>query len=165
MYGLTDSRKLQSRLLSNWKYIPIEVAPIAANRVLTKLVELGSIKPTIRLSLVSSTTTTAPTTTTTTGSSAGPLKTDQDFYIIDAPFPTLLTKADVAAGKDGTGKNGVWEVEALARAIKEIAGVLEVGIFAGLTGPQARALGGIGGQKPVAAYFGMPDGSVSVRTV
>lgn len=92
----------------------------------------------------------------------GPLKTDQDFFIIDAPFQTLLTKADVA-GKEGTGKGGIWEVHELARAIKQVAGVLEVGIFSGFTGPQARANGGVGGQKPVAAYFGMPDGSVSDR--
>jgi ribose 5-phosphate isomerase A len=77
----------------------------------------------------------------------------------------LLTKADVAAGKDGSGKGGIWEVDTLARAIKQIAGVLEVGIFSGLTGPQAQALGGIGGQKPIAVYFGMPDGSISVRKV
>ncbi|PKX95281.1 ribose-5-phosphate isomerase RKI1 [Aspergillus novofumigatus IBT 16806] len=144
---VADSRKLQTRLLTNWKYVPIEVAPIAAPRVLTKLRELGSIQPAIRLS----------------GTSKGPLKTDQDFYIIDAPFPPLLTKADVAAGKDGNGKGGIWEVDALAQAIKMIAGVLEVGIFSGVTGPQAQALGGIGGQKPIAAYFGMPDGTVSVR--
>lgn len=144
----TDSRKLQHRLLSGWKYIPIEVAPIAANRVLTRLKELGSIGPAVRAS---------------SADAARPLKTDQDFYIIDAPFATLLTQADVAAGQDGTGKNGVWEVNALAQAIKQVPGVLEVGIFSGLTGPQAQAAGGIGGQRPVAAYFGMPDGSVSVR--
>lgn len=144
----TDSRKLQPRLLTNWKFIPIEVAPFAAYRVLHKLEELGSIKPVIRVNA---------------SPSEGPLRTDQDFFIIDAPFPTLLTKADVAAGKDGSGTAGVWEVETLARKIKMIAGVLEVGIFSGLTGPQAAAVGGIGGQKPVAAYFGMPDGTVSVR--
>ncbi|KAL4819653.1 ribose 5-phosphate isomerase A-domain-containing protein [Aspergillus spinulosporus] len=145
---VADSRKLQSRLLSNWKYIPIEVAPIAAKRVLTALRRLGSINPVLRPQ---------------TGSKLGPLKTDQDFYIIDAPFPTLLTKADIAAGKDGSGKDGIWEVDTLSLAIKQIPGVLEVGIFSGVTGPQAQALGGIGGQKPVAAYFGMPDGSVQVR--
>ncbi|CBF86858.1 ribose 5-phosphate isomerase A-domain-containing protein [Aspergillus tetrazonus] len=145
---VADSRKLQSRLLSNWKYIPIEVAPIAAKRVLPALRQLGSINPVLRPQ---------------TGSKLGPLKTDQDFYIIDAPFPTLLTKADVAAGKDGSGKDGIWEVDALSLAIKQIPGVLDVGIFSGVTGPQAQALGGIGGQKPVAAYFGMPDGSVQVR--
>ncbi|KAL2222254.1 ribose 5-phosphate isomerase A-domain-containing protein [Thermoascus aurantiacus ATCC 26904] len=145
---VADSRKLQSRLLTGWKYIPVEVAPIAARRVLAKLRELGSINPVIRLAA---------------GSKDGPLKTDQDFYIIDAPFPQLLLPADVAAGKDGSGKAGVWEVNALSQAIKQIAGVLEVGIFSGMTGPQAQAAGGIGGQRPVAAYFGMPDGTVTVR--
>jgi len=148
MLTRTDSRKLQSRLLTGWKYIPVEVAPIAARRVLSKLRELGSINPVIRLAA---------------GSKDGPLKTDQDFYIIDAPFPQLLLPADVAAGKDGSGKAGVWEVNALSQAIKQIAGVLEVGIFSGMTGPQAQAAGGIGGQRPVAAYFGMPDGTVTVR--
>lgn len=144
----TDSRKLQSRLLTNWKYIPIEVAPIAAYRVVRKLTELGSIKPTIRLSSTAK---------------EGPLKTDQGFFIIDAPFPPLLVPSDVQAGKDGSGAAGIWEVNALSQKIKAIPGVLEVGIFSGVTGPQAQAVGSIGGQKPVAAYFGMPDGSVSVR--
>lgn len=143
-----DSRKLQSRLLTNWKYIPIEVAPIAAYRVLNKLLELGAIDPVIR---------------TNKDLKQGPLKTDQDFFLIDAPFKPLLTKADVANGQDGSGKDGVWEVNALAREIKQITGVLDVGIFSGLTGPEATAAGGVGGQRPVAAYFGMPDGSVSVR--
>ncbi|KAL4923924.1 ribose-5-phosphate isomerase RKI1 [Aspergillus undulatus] len=145
---VADSRKLQSRLLSIWKYIPIEVAPMAAKRVLTALKKLGSIEPALRAQV---------------GSKEGPLKTDQDFYIIDAPFPQLLTKSDVAAGQDGSGKGGIWEVETLSVAIKQIPGVLDVGIFSGVTGPQAQAAGGIGGQKPVAAYFGMPDGSVQVR--
>jgi ribose 5-phosphate isomerase A len=74
----------------------------------------------------------------------------------------MLTQADVAAGKV-SGQNGVWEVNELSKKIKEIGGVLDVGIFSGLTGPQAAAAGGIGGQRPVAAYFGMPDGSVAVR--
>lgn len=143
-----DYRKLQNRLMTGWKYVPIEVAPIASRRVLTKLKELGSIDPVVRLSA---------------SPKEGPLKSDQDFFIIDAPFKALLTKSDVAAGKVGNGKDGVWEVEALARLIKGIVGVLDVGIFFGPTGPQARAQGGIGGQKPVAAYFGMSDGSVSVR--
>ncbi|KAL5364923.1 ribose 5-phosphate isomerase A-domain-containing protein [Aspergillus floccosus] len=150
---VADSRKLQSRLLSNWKYIPIEVAPIAAHRVLSALKELGSINPVIRV----------PPGTSQELPKQGPLKTDQGFFIVDAPFQTLLTQGDVAAGKDGSGKGGVWEVDALSRAIKQIPGVLDVGIFSGVTGPQAQAAGGIGGQKPIAAYFGMPDGSVSVR--
>ncbi|KAL2830562.1 hypothetical protein BDW59DRAFT_141104 [Aspergillus cavernicola] len=145
---VADSRKLQSRLLSNWKYVPIEVAPIAAGRVLPALRLLGSNQPAIRLQ---------------PGSKDVPSRTDQGFFIIDAPFPTLLTKADVASGKDGSGESGVWEVDALSWAIKQIPGVLDVGIFSGVTGPQAQALGDIGGQKPIAAYFGMPDGSVSIR--
>lgn len=75
----------------------------------------------------------------------------------------MLIKADLEAGQDGDGKDGVWAVSVLASKVKEIAGVLEVGVFHGLTGPQATAAGGIGGQRPVAAYFGMADGSVSVR--
>ena len=70
----------------------------------------------------------------------------------------MLIKGDLEAGQDGNGKDGVW-----ARKINEIVGVLEVGIFQGLTGPQASASGGIGGQRPVAAYFGMADGTVAVR--
>ncbi|KAJ5718434.1 hypothetical protein N7488_004080 [Penicillium malachiteum] len=143
----SDSRKLQSRLLTNWKYIPIEVAPMAAYRVLNKLKELGSVDPVIRMN---------------PDEKEGPRKTDQDFFLIDAPFPVTLTQSDVAAGKV-SGKDGVWEVNELSNKIKEIVGVLDVGIFSGLTGPQATAAGGVGGQRPVAAYFGMPDGSVSVR--
>lgn len=109
---------------------------------------LGSVNPVIRTNI---------------DPKQGPLKTDQDFFIVDAPFPPMLTRADVALGQDGSGKGGIWEVDQLAREIKGIAGVLEVGIFSGLTGPQATAAGGVGGQRPVAAYFGMPDGSVSVR--
>jgi hypothetical protein len=96
-------------------------------------------------------------------SKAGPIKTDQDFFIVDAPFPQLLIASDVAAGKDGSGKDGVWEVQALTKAIKQIPGVLEVGIFHGLTGPEATKYGVKGGQRPVACYFGMQDGTVTVR--
>jgi len=94
----------------------------------------------------------------------GPIKTDQGFYIVDAPFPKLLVESDVAQGADSSREKGVWEVQALAKAINNIQGVLEVGLFCGLTGPQARAAGAPGGQKPVAAYFGMPDGTVTVKT-
>ncbi|PIG82092.1 ribose 5-phosphate isomerase A [Aspergillus arachidicola] len=131
---VADSRKLQSRLLSNWKYIPIEVAPIAASRVLGELRELGSISPALRLNTTAPEGAPKPT----------PLKTDQAFNIIDAPFKTLLTKQ-------------------ILQPDKMIPGVLDVGIFSGETGPQAQARGGTGGQKPIAAYFGMPDGSVSIR--
>ena len=94
---------------------------------------------------------------------AGPIKTDQDFFIVDAPFPQLLMASDVAAGQDGSGANGVWEVETLAMAIKAIHGVLDVGIFTGPTGPEASKYGVVGGQRPVACYFGMADGTVTVR--
>jgi ribose 5-phosphate isomerase A len=148
-----DFRKLQSHLLTAWPSIPIEVAPIAAPSVLTALKALGSTEPKIRSNpLVKS----------------GPLKTDQDFYIIDAPFPKpLLTDADLAAGGHGKGdgSDGTWAVQALADAINGITGVLEVGIFSGLDGIKATELGQEGkGQKPVQVYFGMEDGSVEVRT-
>lgn len=112
------------------------------------------------------------------------MKTDQDFFIIDAPFPRLLTSSDLKStsastpgntdsvsnsGADsdsrpeGRGKDGLWQVERLANAIKSIEGVLEVGIFSGRTGPEAIEAGTVGGQRPVACYFGMADGSVTVR--
>ena len=95
---------------------------------------------------------------------AGPIKTDQDFFIIDAPFPhPLLTAADLANGQEGDGIDGVWEVEKLARTIKDINGVLAVGLFCGPTGPEAKAAEVVGGQRPIACYFGMPDGSVTLR--
>ncbi|KKY27455.1 putative ribose 5-phosphate isomerase a [Phaeomoniella chlamydospora] len=146
---VADYRKLQPRLLTKWPTIPIEVAPLAAREVQSRLKALGSPKPVIREGNMAK---------------AGPLKTDQDFFIIDAPFPPLLTASDVAAGKDGSGRNGIWQVELLAQKIRGTHGVLEVGIFAGPTGPEARAAGVIGGEKPVACYFGMEDGSVTVRT-
>jgi ribose 5-phosphate isomerase A len=105
---------------------------------------------------------------------SGPLKTDQDFFILDAPFPALLTSADVEAGKGkGDGSDGTWEVNNISKAIKGLTGVLEVGIFAGLNGIDAQALrekgqsteAVRGGQKPVAVYFGMADGSIKVRTI
>ena len=94
---------------------------------------------------------------------AGPIQTDQGFYIIDAPFKSLLTASDVKAGKDGSGKDGVYDVATLAHKIKAISGVLEVGLFFGPTGDETQATGGQGGQKPVAVYFGLEDGEVRVR--
>lgn len=144
-----DYRKAQSRLLTGWPTVPIEVAPLAARRVISRLAAIGSPDPVLRQSVITS---------------EGPVKTDQGFFIVDAPFPKLLLPSDVQGGQDGSGKNGVWEVEALGKAINLIEGVLEVGIFSGPNGPQAQAAGDVGGQKPVAAYFGMEDGSVSART-
>ncbi|KAF2188292.1 ribose 5-phosphate isomerase [Zopfia rhizophila CBS 207.26] len=155
---VADYRKNQARLLTKWLTIPIEVAPISVPTVLYSLRTLGSPNPKVRTTLLAK---------------SGPLKTDQDFFIIDAPFPTLLTSADVAAGKGkGDGSDGKWEVNKLSQAIKELTGVLEVGIFSGMNGVEAadlRAREGarsavVGGQKPVAVYFGMQDGSVQVRT-
>ena len=155
---VADHRKLQPRLLTKWPTIPIEVEPLAVSAVLASLRDLGSTGPEIRAGAQEKT---------------GPLKTDQDNYIIDAPFPSLLLPQDVSkSGSSGSteqetkgdGKDGVWEVQKLAREIKLIEGVLSVGIFSGENGEEAAARGvHVGGQKPVAAYFGMQDGSVVVR--
>ena len=84
-----------------------------------------------------------------------------------------MTRKDVKDGKGkGDGSDGTWEVNAIAKAIKGLTGVLEVGIFSGLDGDAAQALRAesgekdavSGGQVPVAVYFGMQDGSVVVRT-
>ena len=96
---------------------------------------------------------------------AGPLKTDQSNYIVDAPFPTLLLPSDIKGSEDGRSKDGKWEVETLAKEIKMIEGVLSVGLFVGFNGEEAAAKGlKKGGQKPIAAYFGMQDGDVFIRT-
>lgn len=167
---VADHRKLQPRLLSKWKTIPIEVEPLAANTVLSALERLGSTGPVLREGPLSK---------------AGPIKTDQDNFIIDAPFSTLLLQADLPPGQQmisprvkgegveglgmingevGRGKGGQWLVEELAREIKLIEGVLSVGLFCGVNGEEVLAKGGSsGGQKPVAAYFGMPNGDVVIR--
>lgn len=105
------------------------------------------------------------------------MKTDQDNFIVDAPFPTLLLARDIQsspspsspsdgkANADDKGKDGKWEVETLAREIKLLEGVLSVGLFVGFNGEQAAERGmKTGGQKPVAAYFGMEDGGVVIRS-
>lgn len=151
---VADHRKLQSRLLTKWPTIPIEAEPKSARQVMARLRVLGSRSasgtgPFIREGAITK---------------AGPIKTDQDFFIIDAPFPQpLLTGSDLEAGKTIDGSKGIWDVEELARTIKDINGVLAVGLFCGPTGPEAEAAGVIGGQRPVACYFGMEDGSVEVR--
>ena len=155
---VADYRKRQDRLLTNWPTIPIEVAPLAQRKVAAALRLLGSTSPKLRTTLLDK---------------SGPLKTDQNFFIIDAAFPALLTSADIQAGKGkGDGSDGTWEVNNISKAIKSLTGVLEVGIFSGLDGIEAQALrakDGVstkvtGGQKPVAVYFGMADGSIKVRT-
>ena len=134
--------------MTNWPSIPIEVAPISQATVMRQLRILGSTDPVLREHAIAKT---------------GPIQTDQGFYIIDAPFKPLLTAADVKAGADPSGKDGVYDVPTLARKIKTISGVLEVGLFCGMTGDEAQAAGGQGGQKPVAVYFGLEDGGVSSR--
>jgi len=151
---VADFRKDVPRLLTNWPYIPVEVAPISLKSVIHALKALGSPDPVMRSLEVLK---------------EGPLKTDQDFFIVKAPFPPLLLAQDdkSEAGKmqkTTAGLEGkVWHVEELATKIKQITGVLDVGIFTGENGPQAMAAGGQGGQKPIAVYFGMEDGSVKVK--
>lgn len=147
---VADYRKLQPRLLTAWKAIPIEIAPFAAPAIKRTLITLGSPSPTIRQG----------------GSAkAGPVVTDNGMWIIDAPFPSLKLARDLADGDKGDGAKGTWEVHALGRRLKELVGVLEVGLFYGRNGMQVAAAGEEGGgQKPVAAYFGMEDGEVEVRT-
>ena len=151
---VADHRKLQPRLLSSWPTIPIEVEPLAARVIMHQLRLMGSPDPVIREGVINK---------------AGPIKTDQDNYIVDAPFgtPLLLQKeagdgtgSSVRGGKDGVA----WEVQALAREIKMLTGVVEVGLFYGMNGQQAQKIGaGAAGQKPVAVYFGMEDGGVLRR--
>lgn len=83
---------------------------------------------------------------------------------MDAPFPPLLLESDIKGDIKGLGENGQWEVHSLARRLKRIVGVLDVGLFHGRNGIQVAASGEEGGgQKPVAAYFGMENGEVEVR--
>lgn len=145
---IADFRKAQKRLLTQWPTIPIEVAPIAQASVIRELKAIGSPNPMLREHSLSKT---------------GPIQTDQSFYIVDAPFNTLLTRKDVEGGKDGSGRDGIWDVDTLATRIKDINGVLEVGLFHGMNGEEAQALGLTGGQKPIAVYFGMENGEITVQ--
>ncbi|EMC91715.1 hypothetical protein BAUCODRAFT_116659 [Baudoinia panamericana UAMH 10762] len=135
---IADYRKDQKRLCTKWKTVPIEVAPIAHASVLRELKLIGSPDAALREHALAKT---------------GPIQTDQSFYIIDAPFKQLLTSMD----------DGVWDVDSLAKRIKSINGVLEVGLFHGMNGYQTQKAGLQGGQKPVAVYFGLEDGEVLVR--
>ncbi|ESZ95399.1 hypothetical protein SBOR_4255 [Sclerotinia borealis F-4128] len=147
---VADFRKLQPRLLTSWKAIPIEIAPLAAPTIKRILITLGSPDPKIRQG----------------GSAkAGPVVTDNGMWIIDAPFPKLLIHSDLKGHDKGDGENGTWEVHNLGRRLKRIVGVLETGLFHGRNGGQVANAGEEGGgQKPVAAYFGMEDGNVEIRT-
>jgi ribose 5-phosphate isomerase A len=144
---VADFRKLSPRLGTAWKKgIPIEVLPMAAPRVLDELKRMGSQNPRIRPGLPGK---------------AGAIVTDNGLWIIDAPFAPLLLSKDTESGSQtGTGSNGVWTVDALADGLIKIPGVAEIGLFYGMNGLQIAS----GAQKPVAAYFGMADGTVEVRT-
>ncbi|EFQ30671.1 ribose 5-phosphate isomerase A [Colletotrichum graminicola] len=148
---VADYRKLSSRLLTNWKAIPIEVLPMSAPDVLDRLTALGAVKPLVRPG--------AP-------GKAGEVVTDNGMWLIDAPFPQLLLPQDLTdASSQQLGRNsaGAWEVSALAKELLMIPGIVEIGIFHGINGLQAAQAGKEGlAQKPVAAYFGMEDGSVKV---
>ena len=156
IHFFTDHRKLQPRLLTKWPTIPVEVEPLSTQSVLSTLHNLGSPNPQLRMGH---------------SEKSGPLKTDQDNFIVDAPFPTpLATKKNTSATttakgiSDAKGEKGEWDVETLATQIKGIEGVLSVGLFCGVNGQQALNLKlGRGGQKPVVAYFGMQDGRVIKR--
>lgn len=145
-----DYRKLSPRLLNAWPSIPIEIAPLAAPTIKRILITLGSPDPKIRQG----------------GSAkAGPVVTDNGMWIMDAPFRPLWITSDLKDGVKGDGSNGVWEVHQLGRRLKRIVGVLEVGLFHGRNGVQVANSGEEGGgQKPIAAYFGMENGEVEVRT-
>ncbi|KAK0717875.1 ribose 5-phosphate isomerase-like protein [Lasiosphaeria miniovina] len=145
---VADFRKLSPRLGTNWKKgIPIEVLPMAAPRVLDELKQMGSHNPRIRPGLPGK---------------AGAIVTDNGLWIIDAPFmPLHLLKDSSESGiQAGNGDNGVWAVDALADRLIKIPGVAEIGLFYGKNGLQVES----GGQKPVAAYFGMADGTVEVKS-
>ncbi|PHH70546.1 hypothetical protein CDD80_5940 [Ophiocordyceps camponoti-rufipedis] len=147
--AVADYRKQSARLCSTWKTIPLEVLPIAAPLVLGRLKALGSANATVRSGLPGK---------------AGECVTDNGMWIIDAPFPPLLLQRDVTAAVAGKGHDGVWEVNTLAKELVSIPGIVEIGLFHGFDGDQGSQLGReLQAQKPVAAYFGMPDGQVQVQ--
>lgn len=144
-----DSRKQSPRLCTKWKTIPIEVLPLAAPDVLNRLGAMGSPGAVVRSGLPSK---------------AGECVTDNGMWIIDAPFSPLLLAKDLTAAADGKGAKGAWEVGALAAELLSIPGIVEIGLFHGFNGEQAVGLGKqLQAQKPVAAYFGMPNGEVHVQ--
>ncbi|KAI0548323.1 ribose 5-phosphate isomerase A [Xylaria curta] len=142
---VADSRKKADRLLTNWGYVPVEVSPVAAELVRQALIDLGSKDPVIRFA----------------GSTSTYLVTDNHNYLIDAPFPTLLLNSQAELIDPA---KGLWTPDALAAKIRGILGVLEVGIFSGLTGPQATAAGpDVEGVRPVKIYYGKTDGGFETQ--
>ncbi|KAK8129048.1 NagB/RpiA/CoA transferase-like protein [Apiospora sp. TS-2023a] len=139
---VADYRKRVPNLLTGWPGIPVEVTREETELVRLWLVKKGSRKPYVRSGLPGK---------------AGPVVTDNGCHIIDAPFPPLLLNSE--REREDHSK-GLYTVESLLREIESIKGVYSVGIFTGLTGPEAREQQTNGGQKPVMVYFGMEDGSV-----
>ncbi|KAK8119651.1 ribose-5-phosphate isomerase RKI1 [Apiospora kogelbergensis] len=139
---VADYRKKVPNLLTGWPGIPIEVHPSLTEYVRRKLIDLGSRKPYVRSGLPGK---------------AGPIVTDNGFHVIDAPFPPLLLNSE--REREDPSK-GLYTVETLGHRISEIKGVLEIGLFSGPTGPEAKDHNKDGGEKPVMVYFGMQDGSV-----
>ena len=126
---VVDYRKIAARLGTAWKQgIPIEVNPEAVPRVLKELQTIGSINPVLR--------------TYEPAWRKAQVVTDNHQALIDAPFPPLLLARDAEANVPGK-----WTVDGLARRLKEIVGVAEIGIFSGAV------------QKPVAVYIGLQDGT------
>ncbi|KAH7022386.1 ribose 5-phosphate isomerase A-domain-containing protein [Ilyonectria destructans] len=147
--AVADYRKQSPRLCTTWKTIPIEVLPLAAPDVLLRLREMGSPSPAVRSGLPSK---------------AGECVTDNGMWIIDAPFSPLLLSKDVTAEVEGRGKDGVWEVKALADELLRLPGIVEIGLFHGFNGDEAVKLKKqLQAQKPVAAYFGLANGEVQVQ--
>ncbi|ESA42758.1 ribose 5-phosphate isomerase A, variant, partial [Neurospora crassa OR74A] len=142
---VADSRKISNHLGTQWKKgIPIEVFPMAVPQVLGELERLGRLSAQVRSGLPGK---------------AGACVTDNGLRIVDAVFKPLLT--ELPEGKQ-EGEEGVWTVDGLARRLIEIPGVAEHGLFYGKSGLEVESGGA---QKPVAAYFGMEDGSVMVQTL
>ncbi|UKZ85967.1 uncharacterized protein TrAFT101_001805 [Trichoderma asperellum] len=147
--AVADSRKQSPRLCTTWKTIPIEVLPLAAPDVLSRLRAMGSPNPAVRSGLPSK---------------AGECVTDNGMWIIDAPFAPLLLAKDLTPEVDGAGKDGVWEVGKLADELVKMPGIVEIGLFTGFNGVEAVGLGKeFQAQKPIAAYFGTPTGQVEVQ--
>ncbi|RDA89968.1 hypothetical protein CP533_1959 [Ophiocordyceps camponoti-saundersi (nom. inval.)] len=144
-----DYRKQSSRLCTQWKTIPLEVLPLAAPLVLHRLKAIGSSNAALRSGMPGK---------------AGECVTDNGMWIIDAQFPPLLLSGDLKSDLEGKGGDKGWEIENLAQELLSVPGIVEIGLFHGFNGEQATSLRReFQAQKPVAAYFGMPDGHVHIQ--